>query len=104
MSVTKIYTYQEQIDDLSEATGLSKQNIRRVLQYQRQLAQDKLRLGIAYNLKGVVKIDPKMRGDEVILSATVAQSIVRPITIQTIGLESPEEELEKYLVEDEEFI
>lgn len=104
MKIVREYSYQEQIDDLVNATGLSKQAVKRFLQAQRQLAQDKLRLGESYNLKGIVKIEPKSRGNEIILSATVAQSVVRPIIIKTIGTESTLDDIENRTVEDDDLI
>ena len=104
MEIVRTYTYQEQIEDLANATGLSKQAVKRFLQAQRQLAQDKMRLGECYNLKGIVKIEPKERGNEIVLSATVAQSVVRPLSIRTIGTESTLDVIEDRTVEDEDFM
>ncbi len=104
MKIIKSYTYQEQIEDLAKATGLPKHVVKRFLQYQRQFAQDKMRLGLAYPLKGIVKIEPRPKGDEIVLTATVAQSVIRPVTIKYLSEESVLDEIEKNTIEDEDLI
>lgn len=102
MKIIREYSYQEQIDDLAEATGLAKHVVKRFLQYQRRFAQDKLNLGQAYTLKGVVQIEPRTKGEEIVLSAKVAQSVKRPVIIKYLSGVSIEEEIENKTITDDE--
>lgn len=100
-----MYDLNEQVEDLAKVTGMGKHTIRRVLKHQRRLMQDKLRLGYGVNLKGVVQIVPQERANGIVLTSTVAQSVIRPITIKTIAPETTHKDiLTENMIEDEDLM
>lgn len=102
---TLMYELKEQVEDLSKATGVAKHIIRRILKQQRVLAQNKMKLGYGYNLKGIVSVTPKERNGGIELVAKVAQSVSRPVVVKKIkAFENPEEKLYENMIEDEELI
>lgn len=103
MGYIEEYSLDEQIEDLAKVTGLGKHVIRRVLKYQRRFAQEKMYLGYAYNLKGIVKISPKQKGDGYVLSASVAQSVPRPGVIRRREFfKNKDDEIRENMIEDED--
>lgn len=98
------YTYEEQVEDLSQALGVSKTEAKRFLSSQRSLIREKLRLGYACNLRGLNKIEPQRRANGIVLTSRVAQSVPRPITIKEESMYEGDESFNKQLVSDEEFI
>ena len=92
----------EQVEYLSKASGISKDKIRTILQHQRRHVQNKLKLGYGYNLKGIVKIMPKRKGEEIILYAKVAQAVQRPNQIRYIEANKSPQELDIDFVDEKE--
>ena len=102
---TLFYDLNEQVEDLSKATGVAKHIIRRILKQQRVLAQNKLKLGYGFNLKGVMVAEPKERNGGIELVAKVSQAVQRPITIRKVkAYEKLEDRLTENMIEDSEFI
>ena len=100
IEVIEEYDLEDQVNDLVRATGYSKKDIRRILLQQRRIIQSKLELGYGVNLKGIVKIMPKLKGNKYVLSAFVAQAVPRPKNIRKVS--KLEKEIESNEYEDEE--
>jgi len=103
MEYIEVYDLEEQVEDLSKATGIGKNIIRRVLKFQRDFVQDKLSMGYSVNLKGIAKIEPKKRGNNIVLTAQVAQSVVRPTIIRNREMfKDSDEDIKKNMIDDED--
>lgn len=93
---------EEQVEAISNLSGFSKNAVRNILIAQRRHAQTELRLGKAYNIKGIVKILPKEKGDEIVLQGVVSQSVVRPTIIRYINLmESETDKIDKNRISED---
>jgi len=94
---------EEQVNEISKMSGISMTNVKKVLIAQRRHAQQILRLGRGYNIKGIVKILPKDKAGEIALVGIVSQAVVRPAIIRTLKLEeSPTSKVDKNRITDED--
>lgn len=94
---------EEQVNEIAKLSGISITNVKKVLIAQRRHAQQNLRLGRGYNIKGIVKILPKEKAGEIALSGVVSQAVVRPTIIRTLRLEeSPADKVNKNRITDED--